>query len=337
MKSLHIILVFVALMVMQSCTNFVDKPTKFQVSTNELVFSVKGETLSLRITSGTKWDVICLPEWVKVTSISQSGLSSYEWDVSFTVSANDGYNREGTLFFNAEHERAAISFFQEGEKGTFPVKAIDMGLSVKWASFNLGALKPEEYGDYYAWGEVSPDYCTLIPLTWKEGKVPYYISTYKWCMGESNSMTKYCVSSDYGFNGFSDGKTVLDPEDDAATVNWGSTWRIPTEKEWEALLNDVNFDWTWTDNFEGTGVVGHVVTSKIPGFEGNSIFFPAAGSFSGYNNIDKGFSGYYWSSSLSLPLNFQGLAVTFNKDQPTFVHWKSHNRTAGLSIRPVTE
>ena len=106
MKSFHITIV-IALVMMQSCTDLENVPSIFEVSSCELVFPVEGETLLLKVTSGTRWDVVGLPEWVNVTSISQSGLSSYEWIVSFTVSANNGYNREGTFFFLAEHERAA--------------------------------------------------------------------------------------------------------------------------------------------------------------------------------------------------------------------------------------
>ena len=109
--------------------------------------------------------------------------------------------------------------------------AVDLGLSVKWAWFNLGASLPEEYGDYYAWGETEPYYSSLDPLTWKDGKeAGYYWLSYKWCMGSGDTMTKYCTESTYtyGYNGFTDGKTVLNLEDDAAHVNLGGKWRMPT-------------------------------------------------------------------------------------------------------------
>ena len=99
-------------------------------------------------------------------------------------------------------------------------EAIDLGLpsGLKWASFNLGASKPEEYGDYFAWGETTP-------------KDEYNWDTYAWCMGASNTITKYCTKSNYGYNRFTDGKTVLDQEDDAAHVNLGGNWRMPTDAE----------------------------------------------------------------------------------------------------------
>ena len=94
---------------------------------------------------------------------------------------------------------------------------VDLGLpsGTQWATMNIGANAPEEYGDYFAWGETEPkDY--------------YDWGTYKWCMGNYNTMTKYCTISGYGYNGFNDGKTELDPEDDAATAAWGAGWRMPS-------------------------------------------------------------------------------------------------------------
>lgn len=92
---------------------------------------------------------------------------------------------------------------------------IDLGLpsGTLWATMNIGASSPEDYGDYFAWGETAP-------------KDVYDWSTYKWCNGSSNTLTKYCFNSSYGNNGFVDNLTELDPEDDAATVNWGQDWRM---------------------------------------------------------------------------------------------------------------
>ncbi|MBO7112331.1 MAG: hypothetical protein J6V75_00065, partial [Bacteroidaceae bacterium] len=125
---------------------------------------------------------------------------------------------------------------------------VDLGLSVKWATCNVGASKPEEYGDYYAWGETEP-------------KTTYDWSTYKWCKGSSATMTKYCNNSSYGNNGFTDTKTTLDPEDDVAHVKWGGNWRMPTISEFEDLIN--NCTWTWTTQ---NGVNGYKVTSKKSGY-----------------------------------------------------------------------
>lgn len=154
-------------------------------------------------------------------------------------------------------------------------KAVDLGLpsGTLWADRNIGADTPEDYGDYFAWGETSP-------------KSVYAWSTYKYCEGSYDTMTKYCTNSSYGTV---DNKTVLEAADDAATANWSDSWRMPTHAEQEELNSKCT--WTWTTS---NGVNGYRVT----GPNGNSIFLPAAGSgvASGVHNTGSG--GYYWSASL---------------------------------------
>lgn len=151
---------------------------------------------------------------------------------------------------------------------------VDLGLSVKWATMNVGASSPERYGHYFAWGETNT-------------KSIYSWSTYKWCNGTYKTLTKYCIDSDHGKV---DNKTILDFTDDAAHVNWGGRWRMPTWAEMTELLNKCT--WTWTSQ---QGVMGYEIKSS----NGNSIFLPASGCYSGTNIIDTEHSGYYWSSSLS--------------------------------------
>lgn len=206
--------------------------------------------------------------------------------------------------------------------------AVDLGLpsGLKWASFNLGASKAEEYGDYYAWGETEPYYSSQDPLTWKAGKESGYgWSSYKWCMGSENTLTKYCYNSEYGYNGYTDSKTVLDPEDDAAYLNLGGSWRMPTDAEWTELRE--NCTWTWTMQ---NGVSGHLVTAS----NGNSIFLPAAGlrNYTHLNNA--GSTGYYWSSSLDTDRPRVARDVNFSSG---YVGGRSGYRDHGRSVRPVTE
>ena len=153
---------------------------------------------------------------------------------------------------------------------------VDLGLpsGLKWATCNIGATTPEGYGDYFAWGETNP-------------KDNYKWSTYKYCKGSSDTMTKYCTQSSYGTV---DNKTTLELSDDAARANWGGTWRMPTKVEQDELRN--NCTWTWTTQ---NGVNGHKVTSKT---NGNSIFLPAAGYRYGTSVDYVGSYGTYWSSSL---------------------------------------
>ena len=190
---------------------------------------------------------------------------------------------------------------------------VDLGLSVKWATCNVGATKPEEYGNYYAWGETTP-------------KTTYSWSTYKWCNGSSTTMTKYCTDSDYGTV---DNKTVLDKEDDAAAVNMGGSWRMPTKAEQDELQTKCT--WTWTYDYNGTGVAGRIVTSKT---NGNSIFLPAAG-YRGNSGLKYvGSDGNYWSSSLSTGYSYNACSLYFYSDG---VYWSNDGRCYGRSVRGVCE
>ena len=190
---------------------------------------------------------------------------------------------------------------------------VDLGLpsGLKWATCNVGATKPEEYGNYYAWGETEP-------------KMTYSWATYKWCYGTLKTLTKYNTNSNYGTV---DNKTMLDPADDAARANWGGAWRMPTDAECQELID--NCTWTWTNDYNGTGVAGRIVTSKT---NGNFIFLPAAGCRRDDGLVDAGRSGYYWSSSLYYPYN--AWYVGFDSGD---VSRGSSYRCYGLSVRPVLE
>ena len=181
---------------------------------------------------------------------------------------------------------------------------VDLGLpsGIKWATCNVGATNPEEYGGYYAWGET-------------EEKKNYDESTYKWRNGSS--------TSSYGTV---DNKTVLDPEDDVAHVKWGGSWRMPTKAEQDELRN--NCTWTWTTQ---NGVNGYKVTSKT---NGNSIFLPAAGGRNGANLNYSGSVGYYWSSSLNEGYSYSAFNLYFYSG---LYDWFDNLRYNGFSVRPVSE
>ena len=183
---------------------------------------------------------------------------------------------------------------------------VDLGLpsGTLWATCNVGANAPEEYGDYFAWGETEP-------------KDVYSWSNYKWCNGSHNTLTKYCTESDYGTV---DNKVELDPEDDAAYVNWGENWRMPTLDQQTELRTECT--WTWTTQ---NGVNGYLVT----GPNGNSLFLPAAGGLYAWL-YDEGSWGYYWSHTLYCTLPYGAYGVSFSSDD---VGWDF--RYAGHSVRPV--
>ena len=157
---------------------------------------------------------------------------------------------------------------------------VDLGLpsGLLWATRNVGATSPEDYGDYFAWGETQP-------------KEVYDWNTYIYCNGGAFRLTKYCNKSSYGYNGFTDNLTILQPSDDAATANYGG--RTPTKEEWEELLDNTTSIWTTQ-----YGVNGRLFT----GTNGNSLFLPAAGCrfdwIYGYGLHNDGDNGFYWSSSL---------------------------------------
>ena len=293
--------------------------SSFSIIPVESVTLDKSE-LELIIGESYPLEVTVLPENSTNKSVSWSSSTEAVVTVSFTgvvtalsagtaiitVTTADG-GKTATCTVTVKEDSSPSMDFPE---------AVDLCLpsGIKWASFNLGASKPEEYGDYYAWGETGP-------------KEDYAWSTYKWCMGAYNTLTKYCTDSLYGYNGFTDGKTVLDPEDDAAHVNLGGTWRMPTDAEWAELRE--NCTWSWmTQN----GVNGYLVT----GPNGNSIFLPAAGYRGGTGLYDAGSCGYYWSSSLSTGYQHDARNVYFSSG---YVRRSSYrlDRCYGESVRPVTE
>ena len=193
------------------------------------------------------------------------------------------------------------------------VQAVDLGLpsGIKWASCNVGAEKPEDYGNYYAWGEVLP-------------KENYSEGTYKYANGASGKFTKYCNDATYGYGGFTDNKTTLDPLDDAAYFNWGGSWRMPTDAEWQELQDYCT--WTWTTQ---NGINGYQVASKT---NSNSIFLPAAG-YRGVPNLSVGYLGCYWSSSLYEDGPYDAWALSSNSDR--VYRSRGGGRGSGQSVRPV--
>lgn len=198
-------------------------------------------------------------------------------------------------------ELDSITFEQEHEW-------VDLGLpsGTRWATCNVGANSPEEYGDYFAWGET-------------KGKADYSWSTYKYCDESAGKLMKYCTHSDYGFV---DGKTELDLEDDAATANWGSEWQMPSKAQWEELLNKDRITRTRTTR---NNVDGYLFTSKS---NGNSIFIPAAGARVGTSSSNVGSDAYCWSSSLHTDMSF---CACYYCDS----YMLNVERYCGLTVRPV--
>ena len=177
---------------------------------------------------------------------------------------------------------------------------VDLGLSVFWATCNVGASKPEEYGDYFAWGEVEP-------------KTKYTCGNYKW--GCDYDMTKYETEP---------ASVSLLPEDDAAVVNWGGAWRMPDMGELYELQNRC----TWKSTTQN-GVKGY----QVIGPNGNSIFLPAAGYRDGMSLLEAGNNGHYWSRYRED--NFFDDAEELSIVSGMFHYWVRRDRYYGYSVRPV--
>lgn len=228
----------------------------------------------------------------KVTAVSKGSTT-------IKVTANDGSGVSASCVVSV--------------KDPSPAGAVDLGLSVYWATCNLSesgfVSSPEIYGNYYAWGETK----TKSYFSW---------SRYKFGIDSFGPFSKYNTKSSYGTV---DNNTVLDPEDDVARVKLGGNWRMPTEAEWDELRD--NCTWTWTTQ---NGVKGRLVT----GPNGNSIFLPAAGWWYSSSVDGAGSIGYYWSSTLKWDSPSDALCILFDQDITSI---RGQSRYVGGSVRPVIE
>ena len=210
--------------------------------------------------------------------------------------------------------------------GIFEPEAVDLGLpsGLKWSSCNLGASKSEEYGGCYQWGDLPDISDTSIYLDWNS--CPYHTGTV-----DNSGWTKYIPSNKSSYwsgTGNPDNKTILDPGDDVVHVKWGGKWRMPTEAEFDELIDNCSSEWTTLN-----GVSGMKFTSKK---NGKSIFLPAAGERCYDFLISVGSSGNYWSSSL----NTDDPSSAYRMDFFPFsglVFTDYVRRCFGLSVRPVSE
>ncbi len=193
---------------------------------------------------------------------------------------------------------------------------VDLGLpsGTLWAACNVGANSPEEYGDYFAWGETQP-------------KETYDWSTYQYCNGSIYTLTKYCNVAFCGNNGFIDNLTVLQPMDDAATANWGNGWCTPTDDQWRELIDNTIASWI-TQN----GVNGRLFTAS----NGNSLFLPAAGFRWGLELDGVSYFGGYWLSSLDTGNPSNAWYFNFGFGSGYCGGMSSYRgRGSGLSVRAV--
>ena len=235
-----------------------------------------------------------------VATVSDSGLVTAvsEGSPTITVTTEDG-GKTATCQVTVNKKGAG---YVDGHE------YVDLGLSVMWATCNVGASSPEEYGDYFAWGETS----TKRDDSW---------ATYQWCEGRDSTLTKYNVNSDYGSV---DNRTQLEMPDDAASANWSEKWRMPTPAEWSELWDNCIAMWTIQN-----GVMGRKFISMK---NKNSIFIPAAGRWYEGSLSDEGSHGFYWSTSLDTDAPDSARCVDFNSRGFSII---SSSRSIPLSVRPV--
>ena len=299
----------------------------FTVGGTNLGFNFKPQTGAVSVAADTKADITPLAgAFTPGTSESKNATAIYEAILvpqEFAAGALTVTFRVGTYDYKWSNAAAVTlvagkTYDLAVSAGTSPVgqvnghQFVDMGGGKKWAACNVGAENPEEYGDYFAWGETAP-------------KTTYDWTTYAYGSG-SHSLTKYCADPARGANGFTDTLTELQLSDDAARQNWGGSWRTPTETDWTWLRE--NCTWAWQDDYNGKG--GMLITSDI---NSNTIFLPATGYYDedGFKGVDY---SYYWSSTLNMLFN-DPFTVAFQSNYGYIPTYNASDRYFGQSVRPV--
>lgn len=253
------------------------------------------------ITAGTAQNL-------KINTFTRNGYSFCCWN---TVQEGDGisYHDGETIIANSDMTLYAQWNLNNPLNGH---AWVDMGLpsGILWATCNVGANSPEEYGDYFAWGEIVP-------------KESYNWSNYRYCNGSPYCLTKYCSNTEYGNNGFVDNLTTLEVADDAASANWGEKWRMPTSTEIEELYFYCTREWIMLH-----GVTGYLYR----GPNGNTIFLPSAGNIFDNGIGWVGSDGDYWSSSLDSDKPYNAWGIWFNS---VYYGGSDSCRYCGQSVRPV--
>ena len=319
-------------------------PVRVTVSQAARYLTVSTERLEFFQKGGTSEPITISTDGVPEISTDADWLTvSKETDTRFLITAteNDGdSNRSGVVNVSLSDLTSGSLSVAINVTQDFSVKPVtndyeyvDLGLSVNWATFNVGAAKPEESGDYFAWGETEPYYedgsVQSASLVWKSGKsAGYSWASYRYCKGSDKTLTKYNSDSNFGYNGFTDSKTVLDSDDDVVQLMWGGDWRMPSKEEQDELRKMCT--WTWTTR---NGVIGYSVTSNVPGYTDRSIFIPAAGYFDDTSLTGVNAIGCYWSNTMYSDIT--NYACVLNFDSYFCYQDYVNYRYVGLPVRPV--
>lgn len=327
MKTTRLYTLFVLLMLFVVSCNKPDEPNN------------GGNNNDVRVTTYTPQDITAITAKCGGDVIVTQGLSLTELGVCWSVEQNPTADKQhlsttawnepfvctianlepDTKYYVRAFALRGLEYYYGDEKNFVTPKDheyIDLGLpsGTLWATCNVGANSPEGCGDYFAWGETKP-------------KSVYDWTTYQYCFDNDQlKLIKYCSNMSCGYNGYTDTLTILLPEDDAATANWGDGWCMPTENQCRELIDNTNHVWT-TNN----GMNGLLFTAN----NGNCLFLPAAeDGINSFNGV--GVFGSYWSSSLANYPNFNhpNLARSIS-----FSHGSCGlsvpGRCVGCSVRPV--
>lgn len=265
------------------------------------------ETALLWATENVSWVVENIPSWVDVSP--KKGKGDARLKLSFHANFNNARTASITIRCTDPDWPAKVQLRVSQDKYVPIVhEYVDMGLSVKWATTNIGASSPEQYGSYFKWGETEP-------------RTQYDWKNYKWANGTTTSITKYNTKSEYGYV---DDWNFLDSNDDAAYVLWGEEWRMPTQYDFYELRHNCTWEWRMQNS-----VYGYKVTAN----NGNSIFLPAAGSYGANYMGEIHFAGYYWMKVLYTEQPDCAWSLGFNSSEadPFCVT----GRAVCASIRPV--
>ena len=281
-----------------------------EVNMTSISFPETNPSMNIKVTSNTAWKVTSSAAWL--TTSRKAGTGNMTFAVSVQAN-NDAAPRTATLTFECEGITRTVSVTQKGKDAIMKENGhemVDLGLSVKWATCNIGAEMPEQGGDFFAWGECYP-------------KQEYNWFTYQWCYGTGNSLSKYNSNPEYGTV---DRKNTLEPADDAASQRWGGKWRMPTSDNLKEILNRENCTWEFTTR---KGMAGYTVTSKK---NGKSIFLPAAGYAYENNVFSVGKLGIYSASSVSTERYDKAWTLELTPEE---ADWGTQYRYYGFTIRPV--
>ena len=308
---------------------FTQKPSAFSFDVKTVATRSGGDDVALKLT-------------VKGVQLNTANKDMGWVDVSVGSNFKELSDEEKAKIYSAALVINAISsqFYTIGQPTINGYEYVEMGDGLKWATMNVGATKPEEYGNYFAWGEIE----TKTSYSWSDYKYmesgksdEWHITRYTY-PDEKYDAIWYNTSKEF----IGDGKLSFKEYnyvDDAARQKWGGTWRTPTDSDFFRLGDAEKYTWEWKENYNGTGKDGLLVTSKVKGYEGNQIFLPAAGRKGFASPYDfVGTKGYYWTDQTRGTWASNGSAWYLSFDSATTGPGeRGGGRCEGYPIRPVSD